>query len=764
MEILEYTKGSVICSESDPISQILIITNGRVEAAFGGRTFLYEQGDMLGICDLCVGLYNCTYTAASDVTIATYPYKNLSALETLFQEKTGIAYLMVCSMCRQILSFLQYKITLRNESDRAYEAVNELYPQYEALCAQFAFTAKKLAAASDVEPFSGMDLIDDWIYTYYMEIKNLDQNVHKEFFSNKPGIALGFIRNGAEDADNAISASRDYIKYLEGISQVFLNSDGHDLFAVISELYFSSINIKGSDATIGPLMSRLTNLLGSMTSVNPEYYQSRLDTYNENLDSKRSSMAETAETVVVAASSGISRNLADSLDVILEYSGCPDETRNKFTRSITEFTKVPDKSSADDDVYSLRKQLTVMFYEIYQNVFIKSLSDPALPTIIKMFLNFGYVDAALAGSENADYLYSIADSLKGDTSNGVYTISEWLAAIYNGEKEPCRSELDEDYPTHIRGLKASQNLSDREVNRLLADNEGKLRFELENVFPVTTKITSGTASTFCPVFSDHNVQRQLGFSILTAAAIKDTINGIRGIDFTAYYRPMMFEYPELGAASGSTKETLHVEVLPDVILLPNVGIRGIMWQDIEGRKRNTPSRMFLPLFLQNDMKALFIKLTSEFRWELCKRIQGARWNDLTDPSITSEFCDYLQFYKSNRELSTEAKETLRNMLVRARNNYKNVFSTFYADWINYEANGIVRLNKHVRRMMFTYCPFPSEIREKLMNNPQYSNLVGRYNTKQKQRDKQLVYVMQKFTAANKKVPQELYDEQEYLAR
>ena len=759
MELLEFSNGSVICREGDTMSHLIIITSGSAEAAFEERTFRYEQGDILGICDLNAGIYGCTYTATSDVAVAAYPYKSLSALETLFREKAGIAYLMVCSMGRQILKLLQYRISLKSDSDRAYESVKELYPQYEELCSQYAFTAKKLAGATEVEPFSGLDLIDDWIYTYYMEIKSLDPSIHKEFFNNKPGIALGFIRKAADDAESAAYACREYAKYLGGISNVFLSSDGHDLFAIISELHLDSVNIKGSDTAIGALVGQLTKLLGSMPGIQP-VYKARLDAYNENLDSRRASIAETA----VSANPGANRSLADSLGVILEYSGCGDETVSKFTRSIQDYSAITDKSSADDAVYSLRKQLTALFYEVYRNVLIKSLSDSAPPTIIKMFLNFGYVDSALAGSENADYLYSIADSLKGDPDNGIYTVSEWLAAIYNGEKEPCRSELDEDYAGYVKGLKASQNLSDKEVNSLLADCEGKLRFELENVFPVTNKVTSGTASTFCPVFSGHCVQRPLGASLLTASSVRDTINEIRGIDFSAYYRPIMFDFPELGVASGSSRERLHVEVLPNVILLPNVGIRGILWQDIEGRMRNTPSRMFVPLFLQSDMRALFIRLTSEFRWELCKRIQGARWNDLTDPSITSEFCDYLQFYKSNRELSAEAKEIIRNMLVRARNNYKNVFSSYYADWITFESNGISRLNKHVRRMLFTYCPFPASIREKLMGNPQFSNLISRYETKQKQRDKQLSYVIQKFTSSGKTVKQELYDEQEYIAR
>ena len=760
MELSEYPKGSVICSESDPVSQILVITNGSVEAAFEGRTFLYEQGDTLGICDLSIGIYSSSYTAATDVTIAAYPYKNLSALDTLFRARAGVAYLMVCSMCRQILNLLQFKISLSNESTKAYEALKELYPQYEALCSQYAFSAKKLPAASEALPFSGLDLIDEWVYTYYMEIKNLEQSVHKEFFNNRPGIAMGFIRKAMEDVENAISACRAYKEYLMGISKVFLSGDGPDLFAVISELHVDSINIKGADSAAGALVAQLAELLPGLTGIDPDYYQTRMGAYNENLDAKRSSAAET----VVAVDTNVSRNLADSLSLILEYSGCPDETCSRFTRSIREFAAIEDRAGADDAVYALRKEITPLFYEIYQNVLAKSLSDSAPPTIIKMFLDFGYVDATLAGPENADYLFSIADSHKGDPDNGIYTVSEWLAAVYRGEKEPCRTELDQDYPAYIRELKTSQGLTDKDVNRLLADSEGKLRFELDNVFPVTNRITSGTASTFCPVFSGHSVMRQLDVSLLTASAIKETIDWIRSIDFSAFYRPMLFEFPELGGASGTSKETLQVEVLPDIILMPNVGQRGIMWQDIEGRKRNTPSRMFVPLFLQNDMRALFVRLTSEFRWELCKRIQGARWNDLTDPSLTSEFCDYMQFYRNNHDLSAEAKEALKNMLARARNNYKSVFSSYYAEWMTYEANGISRLNKSVRKMMFTYCPFPAAVRESLANNPRYSNLINKYNIKQKKGEKQLQYVMQKFEQANKKVPQELYDEQRFLAK
>jgi CRP-like cAMP-binding protein len=753
MGLLEFKKGAVICKQGDSMQEILFITNGTVEAMFEGRIFIYEKGDMLGICDLTLGIYSCSCKAVTDVTIFTYPYRNLSALEKLLNEKGEIAGLLVNSMCRQILNLLQYKINLKSESETAYESVNNIYEQYEKMCGVYAFASKKLDKVSEAVPFAELDLIDEWVYTYYMGIKELDAAVRNGFFNKSTGITLGFIRKSADDALQAINSCKDYIKYMKDISQIFLNAQKHDLFNLISELHFNSVSIKGADEAVGKLMSRLTGLLSGMTGINPSAYNSSIADYENALANQRNSSTVTEEVQV----SGAKRNLADSLNVILEYSTWPQDKCSKFMRSVQDYANVTDRGSTDDAVNRLRRELTASFYDLHQLVFVKSLMDASPPTIIKMFLNFGYVDAALAGFENADYLYSVAESLKGDPKLGVYTIYEWLTAIYKGKKDPCRNELGEDYADTIRMMKAMHEIDEKDEVRLLSDNAKKLRFELENVFPVTNKITYGVISTFCPLFSERNVQRKLETSLITPELIMKSLDEIRAVDFSAFYREATYTNPEIGINT----ETVHTEVLPNFILTPTVGTRGIMWQEIEGKKRNTPARMFMPLFFQSDLKALFIKLSGEFRWEMCKRVQGARWNDISDKSLTSEYCDYLQFYKSNRDLSSEIKESVKIELAHARNNFKAVFISNYSDWIVYEANGSSRLNKSARRLLLTYCPFLLPIREKLSANPQYADLISKFNIKTQQRVQQLSRVTQKITQSGHKIPKELQQEMEY---
>ena len=103
-----------------------------------------------------------------------------------------------------------------------------------------------------------------------------------------------------------------------------------------------------------------------------------------------------------------------------------------------------------------------------------------------------------------------------------------------------------------------------------------------------------------------------------------------------------------------------------------------------------------------------------------------RWNDIREKSLTAEYCDYIQFYRKNRELSTDAKEKVKNSLVRAKNNYREVFTKDYQNWIKYEAVGSFRLNKVARDIIFRYCPFSKTIREDLVANPMYHDMFARY--------------------------------------
>ncbi|MCL2198641.1 MAG: cyclic nucleotide-binding domain-containing protein [Defluviitaleaceae bacterium] len=749
----EYAQGSVICSAGEPFRQLMIITKGNAQTSFCGQTFTLGQGDMIGLNALLEGSHSLTYTAATAVTIFTLPYEDISSLEALFREKEDIANVVVNSMVRQLATYLEHHGSLKSEAVNVYETVTSIHPQYEKMCETFGYTAKKLPMLTTVVEPTEVDELSSWVNEYYKGISELEPPVIKAFFS-KFGISFGFMQFGSEELARSLSAIKHYQQYLESVSKVLLNPAGFDLLSLFTELHIEAATISGGDASVTAAITPLISTLSNMRYIEKDKLQARLATYNEHLAASRGGNKP------VNTGGAEKQNLQDSVGIIIAYAGLPEDDANKFARIVQEYTKLTDRGSSEDVAHRLRRELTNMFNEIYKAVFLNSLKDPAIPTIVKMFLNFGYVDAALAGHENADYLYSIADSIGGDPARGIYTAYEWLMAVYQGKKEPCRNEFDMDYTAYVLDLKQQKRFDDKEEQRLLNDKMGKLMFEIDQIFPIVNKLTFGRITTFCPVLSDNNIQRGLEASLITPDSIFESLKEIRDIDFGAYFRETAYTNPEIGI----NRESVNVEILPEVILMPNVGVRGIMWQEIEGRKRTTKARMFAPLFLLIDLKPLLVRLTGEFRWEMCKRVQGSRWQDITEPSLTSEYSDYLQFYRTNRDLSAEIKADVKQQLTRARNNYKAVFVANYTDWILAEANGSPRLNKFARKLLMTYCTFAAPIRENLVQNPQYAEPLKRFNFQIQQREHHLSRVIQKLKQTGHEVPKELVAEIEFVKK
>ena len=149
---------------------------------------------------------------------------------------------------------------------------------------------------------------------------------------------------------------------------------------------------------------------------------------------------------------------------------------------------------------------------------------------------------------------------------------------------------------------------------------------------------------------------------------------------------------------------------------------------------------------------------------MCKTVQGVHWNDVTDPSLTSMYCDYLQFFKKNSTLSADNKEKLKTDLKKFSNNFKLVFIADYLSYIKYESAGSPRLNKVAREILFTFCPFSKEIREKLSDNPQYTELINHYNARMGNIAKPISNLIHKLTKEGIHVPDPITGQLEHLQK
>ena len=452
--------------------------------------------------------------------------------------------------------------------------------------------------------------------------------------------------------------------------------------------------------------------------------------------------------------------LKGSLGKILKYADVYEEDREDFIYLINTFKKCSDKLSLDETVRKLRKAITEQFYNIYHMVFLKSLSDDALPSYISMFLNFGYMDEGLAGESHAIMLYKLVQNIEETCNNShVYTMYNWLKHVLWGEKEPSRNSLDQTYDEYIKHLSKTGKL-DTTLDEALEDNDAKLKFEIENMFRQSHLMTYGKVSTFIPVFIEENVMKSLPQSMMNANAVMDSVNRVRMLDYSLFFRSYVYSNEK----AGITKEFVYTEVLPDIILTPCIGTNSVLWQEIEGRRRVSSARILFPIFCSGEMDTMVTNVLGKYRWEICKRIQGAYWNVASEKSLTSEFYDYLLFYKKNRDLTDPVKEKIRSSLINCRNNYGEVFAKDYEQWIMYESKGAGKLNKVSRTILAKYCPFNAQIRNELKLNPMFTEVIEgfeRYRSTQRRRIDSLYAMCEK---KGIEVPKELRETKAYFSK
>lgn len=451
--------------------------------------------------------------------------------------------------------------------------------------------------------------------------------------------------------------------------------------------------------------------------------------------------------------------LEKSLPRLLTYAELDSDSASRFMQLIETYRDPKQQVSPSDEARQLRREISKLYYKIYYLVFNKAVNSLTTPPIVSMFLNFGYMDENLLSRENALELYKLSLIVENECNgSGVHTLYSWLRQILWGDKEPSKNMMDMDYAETINSAKKLGKLSTTAAEAALKDTEAKVQFEIDNMFTSANRVVHGRSSNFCPVLTDNGITRNFGSLLATTEKVIAALNGIRRKDYSAFYREIIYQNKDVEI----DREFIMSEVLPDIILMPVAGNEGLMWQEIEGRRKDTPARFIIPIFPTINVANILISVTGKFRWEMCKRSQGVYWNNMSDPSLTAEYCDYIQFYKKNRELSEAVKAKIKSNLTSCRNNYREVFVRDYEVWMIYEALGSFRLNKVVRRILATYCPFAKEFRDRLKDNPMVKDLFSNDSKVFSAKAKHLDIVLTALQRKGYEVPKKLEDYRNFL--
>lgn len=719
MEAIRVSKGETFIKKGDGVRHLYILLQGSVQAVYKRNVWRFEAGSIMGMLESSTGKYTCNYTALTDCVLYAYEYGRPEDFAKIFTEDREYVSVLVMATMRQTAHFLHKYETYYQRAHSYYVFLMEMFQEYELLCQEYGSAPQPFTRIEMAKPFVPEERINHAVIDFYEKMAGLSQRVVDATLGRDISLSVGEMLNGAVWMRRALLLVEEIQEYLLLQREYFVCAKEDNLYHRYLEL-IARMARTGRD--VSPIQEAIDKMI-AYARENELYDKEWLDTafakyenshFGEKAPEDSESWEEDAEDESFSG---------DYLGLILSFAEYEADKGDEFRADLETFKNLTDIYSTTDDVRMMRRRLTRHFFELYKRVFRKSLDKQRLPGGIRMFLNFGFVDAGLAGEDRTKELDDLVDRLFLCKADNVYTMYEWLLSIYRGENEPSRNEFDLDYPAYLLDLKRSGKLTNQQVKENMDDPWMKVEFEMDNVFPATSKMTYGKISSYCPLLHESDVISSAESMLVTAEKINSALDHIRAIDFSVFYRGVVFSDP----ARDINMEMIQKEVLPNVILLPNTGSRAMMWQETAGVKRDTPARFMFPVLTIGNILELMIEVTGRYRWEICRKIQGVRWNDVTEPSLTSEYSDYIQYYRKNSELSPEAKEKMKNMLVKCKNNYREVFVKDYQSWINYESKGSFRLNKVSRAIIFKYCPFAKNIREELKVNPMYKTIFERYD-------------------------------------
>lgn len=445
-------------------------------------------------------------------------------------------------------------------------------------------------------------------------------------------------------------------------------------------------------------------------------------------DLNRVQPTTTKTTTVGVNIEAIKKELVNSPSQIFNYASTHPDQVKEFSALMIKLKSLKNPLDSESDVRKIRRGITKIYWDIYKACFVKNLeSGNTAPLPVKLMLMFGFFDETLLDEDQYAFLASnLNPSPTYREELPVHYGPEWLELIYNKKVPPSIDELGQTFFERIKNDLRDPNIKkESDLPPSIDTSEARLNNEMVAMYEPNVRLTSGSIANHFPILTRYHITIPLDKCLVTKEKVFEAIKEILEIDYTAFTREVIYNNEQLGIRS----EFVNKSVLPDMIIVPSIGTKVMMWQDLSilrgtGSKESR-GRFVIPIFVTGDFKTMLMEAVAVFRWELCKNIKGPDWNNVSQPSITADYTDYVQFFKKNKDLSLEIKEKLATEFKRFRND-RDKFVNDYLIWMKYESQGNQRLNKVVRNIFYRHIPFHKKIRDQLSTQPAFIEIHNRF--------------------------------------
>jgi hypothetical protein len=446
------------------------------------------------------------------------------------------------------------------------------------------------------------------------------------------------------------------------------------------------------------------------------------------------------------------KDLENSVQKIINFAKLPPEQYKEFVALLIKLKSMKNPLDPDNDARKIRKNIAKTYWDAYNAAALKYVETKSVPKPVEMMLRFGYMDETLLEPGQLAFLYTYEDESRPQKKVPSHFCTEWLEQVYNKKVPTSLDELGQTFFDKVKNEHKDKVFKkESDMPSSIDTSEARLKYEINAMYQPNVRLTTGNPATYLPILTKYQISIPLDKCIVTRDSLSNALSEILAVDYTAFNREIVYNDEQVGIR----KELVQKSVVPDFIIVPSLGTKIMMWQDLSllrgAGSKESRGRIILPMFVSGDLKILLLEAIAAFRWELTKNILGPDWNNVGIPSITSEYMDYIQFFKKNKDLSIEMKEKLAAEFKRFRTD-RDKFVNDYLLWIKYESEGVQRLNRVVRSIFYKHIPFQKETRDKISKLPAYADMHNRFTNIRNRQFKETEARYRKYMDPSGKLP------------
>lgn len=751
-------KDTLLFEKGERVSFVGWIIKGSIRIENHGVKRIAKAGELIAIPDVFADEYLGNYTTDEYTIFYAFPTYDTESLQNFMSSNKEYMGIIIDSVVKEFANYLEEQEHLLN---RAIELYLFLEKHYEIII-KAGMEEEIPEYFFEKHPIEMFKLeTEEHKIAYYREFNKVPLEVKKEFFNRSSIMTLSQTEEASYIVHELQASCMEIINYIKEMYFLYYNDKGNGLFD--KEVRFAKelkkngklqmehiIHVNDTKEKIYVINQEIEKWTGESLLAGNDVLENKVSSIM-NASVVNSGEDESAEETV--------EMLENSLQQILDFSKTDKVEQKEIKKILDEFLLVSDKLSTQDDVRKLKKQITGFFFPLYKKCLFPWLENQSVPLAVKLFLNYGYLDERLLDREQLVFLCDMVNKKEENLPFHIYTMPEWLKEIYEGRKDTSRNSFEQDFRDSLREAKRLGEITAEQEKLFLQDKEKRVSFEVDNMFNSNNKIVNGKLSTYVPILYKDQLYGDMSRIFVTKRQLCDTILDLEKKDFTVFYREVFYSNPQIKI----DKEYVMRKVYPDVIFCPIYGTTSSMWQEITGKRRDSPARFIFPVMIENELDKAVTKAFGRFHWEYCRCEQGASWNNIQFKSLTSEYMDYIQYYRKNHDLSDEKREKIRSQIQRARNNSREIFLSDYETWIYFESKSALKLNKVARQILATYCPFEKSMREFLKTNVAFEHAMQAHQRIFGEKAKEWELRIRKRENNGLEVPKEFFDTLSYYS-